>query len=334
MRSRCAKRWPVIAEPLGASGRVAVAFVALVALAAARAARAQESKPAGAPVYVEAGSCPAAPFEQVVPFLRIELGARLLSAPAAGALRVRIDCSQDQVLVSAIAADSAARIQRLDLAAAPSSLRPRIVALQVAEIVRERDPPSVPAAPRRAPIAGPAASAEPDPERLEPGVQLQLFAQASAFERDGRWLWGAGLRLEYSLFALRAGIDAVLATRNDASELGTDRVWSAYLAPHVAWLVRASRTTARVGVGHTIGVARVSGESTHPLGVAGNVTGAWAAPFALAGVGYAITAALRLDLRAEAGWVLLPVVGEVARARNVEIAGLWTNVQLGAALAF
>jgi hypothetical protein len=87
-------------------------------------------------------------------------------------------------------------------------------------------------------------------------------------------------------------------------------------------------------VGQALGVARIDGESSDPSARAGRVTGAWAAPYALIGVRYAVTAAFGVDARAEAGWVLLPVTAEVARAKSVEVRGLWSNVQVGASLAF
>ena len=342
--------WPVSAELNWTRGRFAVA-VAIAVLAAciapwfatpARAQqRAEQSTAASVPVYVEAGECSAAPPTQVLPLLRVELGARLRAAPELDALRVRIECSGDEVIVAAFASNAPARIRRLSLVAVPPSLRPRIVALQVAEIVREHDLPGAQNGARAAQAPRPAQAASrseapnvADATRLHGGVQLQLFAQASSYHRDGRWLGGGGVRVEQALFSLRAGIDAVFATRGDSSQLGSDRVLSAYLAPHVAWPFAAGRTAARVGLGHAVGFARITGDSADPAAVAGIVSGPWMAPFALAGASYALGSAFALHVRAEVGWVVLPVIGEVARAKSVELSGLWTNLQLGAALAF
>jgi hypothetical protein len=304
-------------------------------------ARAEERTAQSSAVYVEAGPCSVVPREQVLPLLRVELGPRLLAAPAQDAVRVRIECSVDAVLVSAWLADAPPRSQRLNLTAVPASLRARIVALQVAEIVREH--PAVaagviqPARPAPAPLrpsSRAAAIDAPAQDVLRNGLQLQLFAQASAYHRDGRWLAGAGVRVEHGLSALRFGLDAVLATRGDGSELGRDRVLSAYVAPHVAWRFSAGRTAARLGVGQAIGHAWIRGDSRDADGIAGRVNGPWAAPFVLAGASHALGSAFAVHVRAEAGWVVLPVIGEVARARDVELSGLWTNFQLGAALAF
>ena len=344
----------VSAELTGARGRFAVALAMAVAAGSiaprsASTALAQEREQAlggvSAPVYVEAGECNTAPLAQVLPLLRVELGDRLSEAPELQDLRVRIECSGDDVLVTALPSDAPVRSQRLSLTAVPASLRPRIVALQVAEIVREHDLPAAQAGVQRAPSQQPSqptpastaparASVAPDTAVLHDGLQLQLFAQASSYHRDGRWLGGAGVRVEHELFSLRAGIDGVFATRSDASQLGTDRVVSAYLAPHLAWPFAAGRVAARLGIGHAVGFARISGDSGDPAVVAGTVSGPWMAPFVLAGASYALGPACALLVRAEAGWVVLGVIGEVARAKSVELSGLWTNLQLGAALAF
>jgi hypothetical protein len=357
--------WPVNAERVRAPRPcVAVVIAAVVGACAvpwrASPARAQEHGAAsaaqaeehgvatGGAVYVDvaSGECNAAPRAQLTRLLRVELGARLREQPDPDALHVRIECTGPEVLVTALPSGAPARSQRLSLSGVPPSLRPRIVALQVAEIVRERDPPALQGGVRQAqarrPLPSPppasgegeASSAAPAAAGLRDGVQLQLFAQASAHHRDGRWLAGAGGRVELGLFALRVGLDAVLAMRGDDSELGSDRALLGYLAPHVAWPLAAGRAGARLGVGYAIGFARITGQSDRPEAVAGTVTGPWMAPYALAAASYALGAAFALHVRAEAGWVALPVIGEIARARNVEISGLWTNLQLGAALAF
>jgi hypothetical protein len=346
--------WPVSAEPTRARGRFAVAVAAAalggwIAPWSASTALAQEREAAraaaSAAVYVEAGECASAPLAQVLSLLRVELGARLRERPELQVVRVRIECSGDDVLVTASPPDAPVRSQRLSLTAVPVSLRPRIVALQAAEIVRESELPAAQdrVQPAREPRLPSTAAAPGDPARtsgardaavLHHGVQLQLFAQASSYHRDGRWLGGAGVRVELALFSLRVGIDGAFATRGDASQLGSDRVLSAYLAPHVAWPFTAGRMAARLGVGHAIGFARITGDSSDPAAVAGTVSGPWMAPFMLAGASYALGSAFALQLRAEAGWVVLSVIGEVARAQSVELSGLWTNLQLGVALAF
>jgi hypothetical protein len=282
-----------------------------------------------------------APREQVLPLLRVELGSRLLVAPVQDAVRVRIECSVDAVLVSAWLVHAPPRSQRLNLTAVPASLRARIVALQVAEIVREQPAVAVDVGPPARPAPAPARPSRrltaidaPAQDALRDGLQLQLFAQASAYHRDGRWLAGAGVRVEHGLSALRFGLDAVLSTRGDGSELGSDRVLCAYLAPHVAWRFSAGRTAVRVGVGQALGHAWIRGDSSDADAIAGSVNGPWAAPFVLAGASHALGAAFAVHVRAEVGWVVLPVIGEVARAEDVELGGLWTNLQLGAAFAF
>ena len=291
------------------------------------------------PVYVEATACTAADVDRVVPLLRVELGSRLLGAPAPTAIRVGLECSDDEVAVSVVAPGPPPRTERIDLAASPASVRPRIVALKMAELVRNLgDSPAdttdiaktIP--PRPSSFVPEAPSLAPT-ERASGAVELDVFAQASRFRRDGRWLWGGGLRFDYRYHWLSLGFDTALAMREDDAELGTSRVWLTHVAPHVAWSATEGPATVRLGVGYALGIARISGRAANARAMAGTVTGVWAAPVAIAAVGCAITEALRLEVRTDVGWVVLPVVGEVARGTNVEIGGLWTNVQIGASLA-
>ena len=326
-----------------ANGAAALAWLWLAA--AHGVAFADAVRGEGGPVYVEASACEAVALDAILPLLRIELGTRLRDSPSTDALHIRLDCAEDAALVTASTPAGPVHAQRVDLAGTPFALRPRIVALQLAEMAREHDASrdaaaATPAAAPRATGLEPAqveraaAPTEPgDGEGTTLDVELELFAQASAFHDDDRWLWGGGLRAEMPLGPLRAGIDLGIAARGDAGELGTDSVLALHAGPHLVYRARLGRTDLRAGAGYAVGYARLSGESEVEHADAAVVSGLWGAPFALLGASYAFTRALRIEARAEAGWVLQSIVGEVARADDVELDGLWTSLQLGASLA-
>jgi hypothetical protein len=57
------------------------------------------------------------------------------------------------------------------------------------------------------------------------------------------------------------------------------------------------------------------------------------APYGFGEVALALSDSVRVDARVLAGWVTASVVGEVEGGGDVNLAGLWTGVQIGAALA-
>jgi hypothetical protein len=296
------------------------------------------------PAYVEMGTCAAAPSDEVMSLVRVELGTQLVDAPSETSCRVVVECWGDVVTVSVSAPERLARSHRTDLTGSPFTVRPRIVALEIAELVRDvaREPEvlrTAPADQHRPPTIaptpwGPERPTE-TPVRRESSAQTGLgaFALASTFRYDGRWLLGGGLRFDYSRDWLCAGLDATLATREEASELGSAQVLLTRLSPYVAWRLAARGLVGRLGAGYAVGMARVAGRADDARGAGDTLSGPWAGPYALAGVAYAATDALSLDLRAEMGWVMLPVVGQVARGNDIAIQGAWTSVLVGMSFA-
>ena len=296
------------------------------------------------PAYVEIGACNATPADEVMSILRVELGARLVDTPREAGCHVTVECYGNIVLVSVAAPGRPKRSHRTNLSGSPPNVRPRIVAIQIAEVVRdiarEPEPPPGPEGPPKvtlpsfvpAPL-GPERPTETGPREPPGPVALAAFAVASTFRLDGRWLLGGGLRLDYSHGWVSAGVDATLATRQDALDLGTAEMLVTRLSPHVAWRLASSAVALRLGAGYALGWAKITGQPAGSAAVGGTVTGAWTGPYALAGVAWAMAGDLSLDLRAEAGWVMVPVIGEVARGSDVAVQGAWTSVLAGFSLA-
>jgi hypothetical protein len=337
------------ASALSAVGAFAVGSTLSARAYAADASPTDASSGTGAPktpVFVEPGTCAVAPHDDVVAVLRVELPAQLVeSSPPAGAYHIAIDCSGAAVVLSVTAEGRANRAYRTALRGAPANVRPRIVALAIAEIVRELDGEAAraAAAERAAPAPAPAAVVvditppTPDvvprvPHQNGP-VYLGALGQATSFRLDGRWLLGGGLRFEYTREVLCAGIDAVLLTADERVSLGTAQVLLSYASPYVGLGGSTGPFQMRLGAGYALGAARLSGHATDPSAGAATVTGAWTAPYAFAQVALSVSDSLRLDVRGQAGWVTSTVVGEVEGGGDVNLAGLWTSVQIGAALS-
>jgi hypothetical protein len=164
-------------------------------------------------------------------------------------------------------------------------------------------------------------------------VFLSALGEAASFRLDGKWLLGGGLRFEYARRLLSAGIDAVFLAADETAPLGTARVLLPYASPYVGVGMGAGRFQARLGGGYAFGAASLSGHATEPGARAATIAGAWMAPYAFGQLGIAVTEVLRIDLRAQVGWVTASVEGTVEGGADVDLGGLWTSMQLGVAFS-
>jgi hypothetical protein len=223
--------------------------------------------------------------------------------------------------------------ESIDLNATPSALRTRVLALRMAELVRarEHEEAAQSLASRESGSAhdeSVTASAAGRVERLS----LAAFAAFSSFHKDPRALWGAGISVGYRLAPLAIGFDLALVTRHDTSTLGELRVLVAHVAPNVAWSLTWSDFALKLGVGYAVGLASLRGSPLRDGAGGATRNGVWAAPYALLQLEYALGARFRVRAQGSLGFLQAAVVGEVARARDAQIKGLWSQAQAGLAV--
>jgi len=296
------------------------------------------------PVQVAAEQCDPAFVEQITALLRVELSTRSASegAPAPSEVHVALQCLDAELAIEAEHAAGPTRGERVQLAQTPAPLRPRVTALRIAEIVRALDQAAAPREPAAALRPAPAAPQREPSRSTPPAVQRDLFAaplelavllQASSFHGDDTWLFGPSLAADYRVARFMLGGEAGFAQRRADTALGQIAVYAGHVSPHAAWSFGAGPWQARLGAGCAFGLTQVSARAQTPAVVGRGLTALWLAPHALAVLGLALTPATRLQLRAAAGWVAVPVIAEVQRADDIAQRGLWTQLQLGAALA-
>jgi hypothetical protein len=299
-----------------------------------------------APVHVERSTCAAASRDDLMTVLRIELPGQIVEDTApGGAYEVAVDCVRSAVALSIAAPGGTRKTYRMDLAGAPRGVRSRIVALAIAEIVRDLDrdasagPPEEPSPPRAADAAtaevAPAVPEAPAPAVPRSGgpVFLSALGETASFRLDGRWLLGGGLRFEYARRWLSAGVDAVFLAADEAMSLGTARVLVPYASPYIGLGSSTGRLQPRMGAGCALGAASLSGHASDASARAATLTGAFIAPYAFGQLGLVATDFLRIDLRAQIGWVTASVDGTVQGGADVDLSGVWTSLQLGAAFS-
>jgi hypothetical protein len=283
-------------------------------------------------VFLELSLCPAEASREIVHLTQMELGNRLRAEAQDSTLRAAVKCGEDVAELTIADPHASTRSELISLTATPEPLRPRVIALQLAELVRSIDLQRENA--QREPAPAPRTEAPlPKPVRAR-NFQLGAFAHMNSFSRDGRWLAGAGLSFGYDLRALSLGIDAALSGRSFEPSLGEVRVLWGYAAPQMAWLVRHRSLRFTLGAGYAVGVASIRGTATRSDAGASTRRGLWAAPFALLGLAFVISPALLLSAQASLGWVQAGVVGEVSHAKDVQLSGMWTQLRAGVVFAF
>jgi hypothetical protein len=286
-------------------------------------------------VYVDSAGCDAAFVDSILSLSRVELGERLVTAPRTEpAFRIRLECAGQVVLISAALDAHSPESQRADLANTEESLRPRVVALAIAELVRDlerapADPAPKPPAPDRPGAVVHETRAAHPPARP---VSLRAFGAAYGFGLE-RWLAGGGLGFGYGAGKFFADLDVVFSTRGDDFPVGSARTFLLHANPELGWQWSGAALSARLGAGFAVGVASVAGTSTSSRVASDSATGAWGGPFAGGGVAYAVEDRVRLELRTQLGWVLFPVIGDVADASPVRLDHAWLGVTLGAAFS-
>jgi hypothetical protein len=323
----------------GNTGRRARWLVRLAIVAAtlpARPAKADPTTPARR-VHLDATRCEATSLDEVASVLRVEIFNRLVEGPSPeDAYRVTLGCAGDRVFVSVTVPGGATRSLRTDLGTTPPNVRARVVALAVAELVRDLDRERAPSPPP--PHAPPDARQEQvapvsRPPAESAAIDLGAFAQASTFRLDGTWLAGGGLRFDYTTGRLSAGLDVALQTMTERFEPGTAQALLAYGSPTLAWRERWGRMQARLGGGYALGAARLSGHAADATAFGATTTGPWTSPYAFAALRVTVTEGVSVDARGQLGWVTSPVVGEVTAGGDVALEGLWASVQVGLAIA-
>jgi hypothetical protein len=281
---------------------------------------------------IEPGPCAGVSLEEIVPLARIELRSQVVEVEHGATHHIVVGCAGNVVTIAVAAPGGRARFRSTDLAAAPPAVRPRIVALVAAELVRNLDlAPMLPASPLPE-IHRPVPDARA--KTTISTARLATFAEASSFEFDGRPLLGGGLHFGYARGWLCGGLDAVLLSGSDRSDRGTTHTLLTYLSPHVDWRLMVGRLFLETGGGLAFGVVRMVGHPDDAQTLGLTVNGPWMAPYGALGLGYGLTAAFSIEARVLAGWVTLPVVGEVPGGREFGLKGFFGAVQAGAALSF
>jgi hypothetical protein len=288
-------------------------------------------------LQLDGAGCTGLRLDDVLPFAQVEVGSRLAEASDESADPVVVKCTGDRITISATGADKAPRSYRTDLTSTSPSVRPRIVAIAIAEVLHDLEiVPRRPDAPNRvAPVIRRERAVEAPPPKPAPpkgATELSAFWQASRFQLDGRWLMGGGIRFDYAKQWWSAGLDAGAAGRIENFEPGRVSTLLVYMSPYAAGRLVQGPLTVRAGAGYAFGVGQITGLASSSRVLRDKVTGPWGSPYALVDLGLALTDVFSIDVRGQVGWTGIAVVGQVEGGKEVDLKGFWTSVQIGLAL--
>jgi hypothetical protein len=272
-------------------------------------------------------------LDDVQRFLHVELKSADL-AGSASAPRLFLSCSERVSLIRAVI-DGHEGSRQLDLGSTDPALHARVIALAAAELLRDTahgeavEP--APAPPTKPPNQ-PAPAPEPMLEPAHAASRLVAFAKLESFGPSFHPLSGGGLDFSHELGHFSLGLGPTLATGDRKLDLGSVRVVAADLSLHLAYRFTNRALPGEVGIGHAIGLARLTGTSASASTNAESVNGLWLGPFVFGTLDVSLTEPLFLQIAAQFGAVTLPVHGQVEHAADVEIAGFWSTVSLGLGL--
>jgi hypothetical protein len=277
-------------------------------------------------------------------------------------LRVNITCDEQSVSIEVEDHITGKTLKRTE--ARPSSrsthLEERLLVLSIveliiaswAELLLHRVEPNEPIpTPSSVPVQErPAAGASPDPRmaadrraaaetarlrlvakrtvrrRLIAGVASRVELESSRFE------YGASLRYREAHGVLGFSVDFGELHGRERVSLGQVDIDLLALGAAVELGHAWSRVQTRLGFGARGGVAVLAGHSTDP-GFVGVVHRApFVDVFGAASVDVALSRRWCIDISAEAGYNVLPVIGLVESAREVAIRGPWVGAQIGLGL--
>lgn len=274
--------------------------------------------------------CEPAWLERIPALLELELSslaAERTELPRGELHRLWVECSGERAELRAMLESGRGARTEVDLRGLSREARARSVALSAAELVDTLWQQELELEPAPPPPAAPT----PAPRRRDPSLSLLGIARSAG--RPSLWL--GGLSLSGTLPIDRRFAVAVDATRLAGQrQLDEARATLASLSLAVSLLAELGGERWLFGVGPAgrVGWVRMRGRPEAGSGLVGDVAdGPWGGPALVTRWGFVPRgSAWRLEARAEAGLVTLPVAGTRDRDTTLqELRGPWAGLGLG-----
>ena len=172
------------------------------------------------------------------------------------------------------------------------------------------------------------------PRERERQISLGAFAQLSLFSANGTWLPGGGLTLSYGVGRFVFSADATVLTLEHEVPLGSTRTWLAYAQPGLARVWSWEHAELQAGAGFALGLTRLTGNAEGSAAHDGTLGKPFLAPTILARVATPVGRGFAAFVKLQAGWTLVPVIGQVPDGKDIQIRGLCATLALGTSYGF
>src|SRR6185369_5241198 len=215
------------------------------------------------------------------------------------------------------------RVRRpIDLGDVEPAGRPRVLALAVAELLRQRA--------EAATSAAPPAAARPSPLALRLGAEARVYSRFSTPLYGGRL--GAGVRARSLPVAL--ALDVLFLTGRSQLELGAADLRAIAATLALDWVPLSGAAVLAVGPRVELGRGSVTGRAGAPAVSAGSTAGLLGGAALAGSLALRAGRALQPFVELEAGLTLAEVVGLAGGVRAAGFSGAWAAARLGARIGF
>jgi hypothetical protein len=276
------------------------------------AARATELRRA---IAIELRATVVTPDARPTPMPQISIACR--DGEDAGAYEVRVREGADNELVRSV-----------DLSREPVDVRPRLLALSLADFVAMQwpstPPPAAPAPVAAKPTVADVAAAATAPVARRHDLRVVALGRFLSGEALLAWGVGAGARTAVGPFVAGLGV----AVERSATDLvgGRATVVLASVSPSVGLATRAAGWRWSAGLGASFGLARLSGAPSDEATEGAVLQRWWSAPYAY--VEGDLDRRWPIVVRVEAGAVAAPVTGR-SPEDHVRVGGAFVALQWG-----
>jgi hypothetical protein len=321
------------------------AALVLSAMVSSAEALAADSHPL---VQLTVQPCVDVPAADIRRIAAVELGALLVpdsNPPSADTTSVVVACQDGLIELRVNDPITGKSLKRtIDVRESGKPAQARLIALAAAELVYTSWTELVTNPAPEVAAAGPRASVEVVqnmrdavrkklPSKIAPPQPLRVLGVVSrrSFLAHGGTLWGGGLRIADDPFPLIGwSADAVVEHGSIAASLGDVAIDTATLGGSLVLHREWSVVSMRAGVGLRMGVARMIGQPySYQLAEGKSVVAPWGWPLGVLALSFTPVRPLVFEVQGEAGYVVLPLGGQVGGGREITLEGVWAGLQFG-----